>query len=243
MARQSARAGDLGAELGATEWFRGLPADLQRRILAGGRARHFARGQVFQREDTPSSGLICILSGRAALSRFTSRGAEALIHVAGPGFWFGEIGVFTGDTLISATAQTPVRAFVLSKPAYDRILDEQPRYFEAFARMTIERYRLLLRFLAETLSLAPDVRLRIRLADLADIQLRDSSKGDAGVVLGLSQSELGSIVGLSRQKLNIRLRRLQEQGWIEVGHRFVRVLDPIGLRATALEALVVDDAH
>lgn len=243
MARQSARTEDLGAELGATEWFRSLPADLQQRILAGGRARSFARGQIFQREDTPSRGLMCILAGRAAFSRFTSRGAQALIHVAGPGFWFGEIGIFTGDTLISATAQTPVRAFVLPKPAYDRILGEEPRYFKDFAQMTIERYRLLLRFLAETLSLAPDVRLRIRLADLADIQRRDTPPNGASVVLGLSQTELGSIVGLSRQKLNLRLQRLQDQGWIEVGHRFIRVLDPVGLRATALEALVADDAH
>jgi CRP-like cAMP-binding protein len=57
------------------------------------------------------------------------------------------------------------------------------------------------------------------------------------VVLNLSQSELAGLIGSSRQKLNGRLRRLQEEGWIELGPRRIRVLDPGGLRATAAGGL------
>lgn len=219
------------------DWFSGLPGELQRLILAAGVVREYARGDVLQREDGPSQGLIGVLQGRVSLSRFTSSGAEALLWMAGPGFWFGEIGLFTGNLMVTGTAQAPVRALVLPKADFERIVTEEPRYYRDFARMSVDRCCLMLRFLAETLSLAPGARLRIRLADIADMQRREHDAGEAGVVLDLSQAELGHLVGLSRQKLNARLRDLQDEGWIELGPRRIRVLDPDGLRATAAGAL------
>jgi DNA-binding GntR family transcriptional regulator len=56
-------------------------------------------------------------------------------------------------------------------------------------------------------------------------------------VLDLTQSQLGAMVGLSRPKLNARLRALQREGWVELRPRGIRVLDAPGLRATALARL------
>ena len=229
----------IGALLRQGAWFGGLPAALQDSILRRAVLRTFAKGQIIQLEDGPSLGLIALLEGQVATLRHVSDGDPALVHVAGPGFWFGEIGVLLGDgTLVTAVARSSVKALILPKAEFDRIVADEPRYYPAFARIVFERYCLLLRFLAETLRLSPDSRLRLRLADLADALRTQTTMHDGqAVVLNLSQSELAELIGLSRQKLNGRLRRLQEEGWIGLAPRRIRVLDPGGLRATAAGGL------
>jgi CRP/FNR family transcriptional regulator, cyclic AMP receptor protein len=141
------------------------------------------------------------------------------------------------DAAATAVAMTSVQAFVLPKAAFDRIVDEEPRYYPHFARIVLERFHIVMRFLAESLRLSPDHRLRLRLADLADTKRAQTASDGPAVLLDLSQSELAGLIGLSRQKLNGRLKRLEEEGWVELAPRRIRVLDPGGLRATAAGSL------
>jgi len=47
---------------------------------------------------------------------------------------------------------------------------------------------------------------------------------------------LAAIVGLSRPNLNARLRRLQQDGWIQLKRSRIGVLDADGLRASVTAA-------
>jgi hypothetical protein len=58
--------------------------------------------------------------------------------------------------------------------------------------------------------------------------------GDEDPALILTHAEPAAMVGLSRPRLNARLRALQNEGWVELRSRRLRVLDADGLRATAL---------
>lgn len=226
----------IGILLREGAWFGSLPRALQERILAKGAVRTFAKGQVIQREDAHSAGFMAVLEGQVSLLRHVNDDEPALIHVGGPGFWFGEVGVLLeGSTLVTAIAQGSVRVFVLPKAEFDRIVAEEPRYYPEFARLALERLRILMRYLAETIRLSPDYRLRLRLADLAETQRSQTKAEGTSVLLDLSQSELAGIIGLSRQKLSGRLRRLQDEGWVELGPRRIRVLNPSALRATAAD--------
>ena len=51
-----------------------------------------------------------------------------------------------------------------------------------------------------------------------------------GEVLRITQQELGYLVGLSRQRVNEALTRLQQRGWIRVEYGGVRVLDLAALQ-------------
>ena len=58
-----------------------------------------------------------------------------------------------------------------------------------------------------------------------------------GELLRITQQELGYLVGLSRQRVNEALNRLQARGWIRVEYGGVRVLDLAALqRARAVSA-------
>jgi CRP/FNR family transcriptional regulator, cyclic AMP receptor protein len=51
-----------------------------------------------------------------------------------------------------------------------------------------------------------------------------------GEVLRITQQELGYLVGLSRQRVNEALTRLQQRGWIRIEYGGVRVLDLAALQ-------------
>jgi CRP/FNR family cyclic AMP-dependent transcriptional regulator len=225
----------VGEFLRQGEWFGSLPADLQDGVLGHASIRTYAKGQVIQVEDSaPAAGLVAVLDGGILMLRYVADHADpALIHVAGPGFWFGEMIVLDGGLpAVTIVAQTDVKALVLPTAEFHRLRAADPRYFEAVATIALQRTRVLLRSLAEARKASPDERLRLRLADLAELRRLDLTLAGPHVDLPISQAELGRIVGLSRQKVNARLQQLQHQGWIELRQRHIRVRDPRGLRAS-----------
>jgi CRP-like cAMP-binding protein len=216
---------DIHRFLSAGEWFGGLPATLQQLILSRSVVRKFAKGQVISIEDSVPKGLYAVLEGEVHLVREVGAGDEALLHVGEPGYWWGDFGVLTGrPTVVTALAHTPVRVLFLSKAQFDRIVAEDPHRYQAFAGLLFDKYAALVRVFAELRELAPESRLRGRLAAMA--RLRKQERPDqAPVSLAVSQENLARMVGISRQTLNTLLVRLRREGLIEVSYRHVRVLD------------------
>lgn len=224
----------VGAFLRQGEWFGGLPAALQKLILSRAILRSFAKGQMVQREDSTSPGLIAIVEGQVTLLRYVGDGDQAILHAAGPGFWFGQLSVLMDDPAVSGIAQSAVKALVLPKFEFDRIIADEPGYYPAFAQPVFERFRTLVRYFAETTLLIPDVRLRLRLADLAETRRVDTQATGEAVVLDLTQADLAGMLGLSRQRVNRHLQVLEKEGLIHLAPRRIRVLDPLALRASAV---------
>lgn len=210
-------------------WYGGLPTALQQLILSLSVVRIFAKGQIISLEETLPKGLFAVIEGRVHLVREIGPGDEALVHVAEPGFWFGELAVLNGTaTALTALAHTAVRTLLLSRAHFDRIVAEEPRYYREFARLALERHASLIRAVAEARGLAPEARLRGRLASLARLQRQDRASA-APAALAVSQADLARMVGVSRQTLNAMLGKLQREGLIEVGFRRIRVLDSVRL--------------
>ena len=215
--------------LSAGEWFGGLPAELQHLILSRSLVRKFGKGQVISVEESAPKGLFAVLEGNVHLVREIGAGAEALIHVAEPGFWFGEFGILTGrPTLVTAVAYSRVQALYLPKAQFEHIVAEEPRYYREFARLAFDRYAELLRVFVAPRGLAPEERLRGRLAAMAHARLQDRPQA-LPVPLAVSQADLARMVGVSRQTLNALLGKLEREGMIELGFRSIRVLDPVRL--------------
>jgi CRP-like cAMP-binding protein len=211
--------------LSAGEWFGGLSGPLQELILSRSIVRKYAKGQVISVEESPPDFLFAVLEGTVYVVRDVGGGEESLIHVGEPGFWYGAVYLLTGSpTVATVLAHTPVRALILSKAQFDRILAEEPRHYAAFAKLALDRYRVLVTMLAELRELAPEARLRGRLFSLAKLRMQDRRHTGA-VSLAVSQADLARMVGVSRQTLNALLGRLSKAGLIEIGFRRIRVRD------------------
>ena len=211
--------------LSAGEWYGGLPGPLQELILARSVVRKYAKGQMISLEASAPKGLYAVLDGMVHCVREVGDGEEALIHVCEPGFWFAEYAALTGKATIGAfLAHTPARVLLLPKVQLDRIVAEEPRYYEAFARLALDRYAVLVRMLTEVRDLTPEARLRGRLVLLAQMRAKERPQSGA-VSLAVSQADLARMVGISRQTLNTLLGSLSKAGLIEVAFRRIRVLD------------------
>jgi CRP-like cAMP-binding protein len=211
--------------LSAGEWYGSLPAALQELILARSLVRKYAKGQVISLEASVPKGLYAVLDGMVHAVREVGDGEEALIHVCEPGFWFAEYAALTGKTTLGTfLAHTPAKVLLLPKVQLDRIVADEPRYYEAFARLALDRYAVLVRMLTEIRELSPEARLRGRLTLLAEMRMRERPQAGA-ISLTVSQADLARMVGVSRQTLNALLGKVAHAGLVEVGFRRIRVLD------------------
>jgi len=225
-------AGRLHEMLCKGRWYRSLPPELQQRILAASRARDFAKGEVIALEGASPAGMSAVISGEVKLVRQPRQGEESLLFICEPGFWFGEYAVLTGEkTLVSAIAKTKARLLVLPKREFDRIVEEEPRYYRHFAALGLKHAATFLTAFTHASSLEPEARLRGQLA-LLSLLKRTEDEIDTPVELPYSQSELASIVGVSRQTINQLMQTLAENGLIQMGFKRVRVLAPQELLAS-----------
>jgi len=219
-------------------WFGHMPLELRELVIARSRVRTYAKGQLLSIEGNPPKGLFAVLDGQVHVVATLASGDEALVHIGEPGIWLGEFAVLTGTpTIATFIAHSKVRALFFPKTQFDHIVEEEPRYYRHFANLVYERYAALLRAFVEVQEVTPNVRLRRRLAAMA--QLRRSDRPTAGPVsLAVTQAELSRMIGVSRQTLNALLGNLQQQGLIELGFRKITVLDPgrLGELTEAAEA-------
>jgi CRP-like cAMP-binding protein len=211
-------------------WFGGLPAALQRLILQESTVRTYRKGQVIVREGEPTKGMFAVLEGRIRGVRAVGDGGEVLLHVGEAGFWFGYYSLFHRRPSVgSIVADTQVRVLHLPPARFERIVADEPRYYREFADLALEHYAMLFKYVVDLPGLRPEDRLRVRLADIAAVRRRDRpSHGPVSV--NVSQSDLASMLGVSRQTLSALLGQLQTRGLIEVGFRSIRVLDEARLR-------------
>lgn len=205
-------------------WFGSLPVELQALIVERSIVRSCRKGTWLLREGAPPRGLFGLLAGRAHVVRSIGESGEALIHVAEPGFWFGEHGTLSGKPAIAGVvATTDARALLLPVAAFRRIVGDEPRYYPCFAGLLLERYATVFRYASEARGVAAEDWLWTRLQDLATIRRREAQV-EGPVEITVSQTELATMVGVSRQTLCMLLGRLQDRGRIDVGYKKIRVL-------------------
>jgi CRP-like cAMP-binding protein len=170
---------------------------------------------IFTRGD-PGGQLYLVAEGRVRLSVFSVDGRLLSFKHAGAGDVFGEIAALDGGPRSAdAVALTRVVVMTLAAELLNQLVESTPRLARAAIACLCQRLRET-SAQAETIALHPvEMRLaRYLLARVrppaADAQL----SGTATVDLNISQSELASLIGASRQKTNAALGLLQDAGAI-----------------------------
>ncbi len=212
------------------DWFSGLAQEHRDYILEESTVRRFADGEVICPEDVKPLGLFAVLEGQVRLVRHVGDGRQILYHVAEPGFWFSELALLRDDlTAVTSISRGQGRVLLLPLAKFRSRANSFPDFFQACARMALHRYAILLRYLAQAQWLPPEDYLKVRLADLVELHQQDR-KMDGPVELAVSQAELATMIGTSRQTVNALLQRLEEDGLIEVTFQKIRILDGARLR-------------
>lgn len=211
-------------------WFGSLPSELQELILDHCLVRRCSSGQVLVVEDTNPVGMFAVLEGQVAITRQIGTDHDFFIHLCMPGFWFAETGLFNrryaGTTV---TCRSPCRLLLLPIAGFDRIVEQQPDYYRRFTELYVDRYAVLFRLLGQARFLSPREFLRVRLADLVDINRLKGSEGQVAELV-MTHADVGNLIGTARQTAGRLLEELEAEGLIERAFRTIRIPDTERLR-------------
>ena len=210
-----------------------LPEADLRPLAAGGRVRAYRGSTVIFREGDPGDSLHIVIEGSIRISVLSPSGEEATVALLGPGEFVGHLALLDGrPRSATATAAQATKTLVVSRSNFSRWLSERPRVAYAL----LEALSLLLRSTDEALAdlafLDLPQRLAKRLLNLASAhpEMLIQSPGAEGSCLRVTQSELASMLGVSRESVNKQLNLFARRGWITLGRGRVTLLDTESLR-------------
>lgn len=204
-------------------WFADLPVALQEAIVQHAQWVRLPAGKVLFRRGDVSDGVYAVLEGAVNVGVVDDQGKEALLVIAEPVMWFGEI-CLVDDLPRShdAVAAFPTILLKLEQQLFRDILNRQPEYWRYIALLLSQKLRLVLQDV-ESFTLYPAAkRLAQRLLQIAEgYGHRDIRQP----IIKLSQERLALLLSLSRQTTNSLLKGFEEQGIIRLGFGEIEILD------------------
>jgi CRP/FNR family cyclic AMP-dependent transcriptional regulator len=205
--------------------------DTQDRTVIVGRMRRvqFEPDQMIFSRGDPGRDLYLVLEGRIRLSVLSSEGRELSFAHAEPGHVFGEIATLDGgERTASATAITRVQALALRQDVMMDIIERNPKVALAAIRFLCQRLRDTDQRLEAIALHRIEVRLARLMLSILKLQSATPKNGKARLELGISQSELGLLIGASRPKVNVALTALEDMGAItKEGSAYICDLDTL----------------
>ena len=147
------------------------------------------------------------------------------------GTWFGEISLIDGQPRThDATALGQVEVLQLPRQAFDALMG-QAVFARAVAALLAGRIRLLYGVVEDAALRSTRARVARRLLLLAHGDAAGTAQQRARVPV--SQEGLAMMLGISRQTLSKELRRLADDGVIELGYGHIDVVSEPGLMRLA----------
>ncbi len=214
------------------EWhvLESLSAADQRSLLARCRRRRFPRGGFVFHEGDPGESAHLIDSGTVAVRVTSPMGDVVTLDVLAAGDAFGEQALLGNLSTRSATvvALEPTETMSFTRAEFESLWDNHPDAARAVAAMLDARLRSTGQALLDALYLPVETRVLRRLVRLADIYVDRPSRA-----IPLTQDDLASMVGTTRQTVNRVLGQAQEEGLVTLARGRIVVDDPTALARRA----------
>jgi CRP/FNR family transcriptional regulator len=184
-------------------------------------ALSFWKNENLYHQGEPGITLLFLLRGKVALTIHTPDGKELGLAVLGPGDVFGELALTTGERYVTAHALTDVDVAVVRADETKALASADPELLNDILSLVDERLRRAVTVMSELLSASLNVRIARQLLDLA---APGPASGEPEVLV--TQEDLATLVGATREAVNRELRRLARRGWLRLGRRRIVLLRP-----------------
>jgi CRP-like cAMP-binding protein len=202
-------------------------------LLDVGAPRTFRRGEVMMREGDRSDHVVLLLQALVKVTQHLDNGRVALLNIKVGGDVVGEMAFLSGEPRsATVTACVDARARVVPAAQFQHYLAEFPDANLALTRMIMNTLRWNQQRRVDFNGYPASVRLARVLDHLADAYGRPGP-GGVSLRLGLTQGELGSLVGVEEDTARRELRALRDRGVISMGYRAITVVDRDVLRGMA----------
>jgi CRP-like cAMP-binding protein len=205
-----------------------LPDADAKLLLQAGKVNTYARRDVLVQDGDVADSFHIMLGGRAAVRVTTPAGESAIVNILGPDDHFGEVSLLgraDPRRTASIVALESVRTLSIPATVFRDLCERNPRLEQLVSGILARRVDELSAQVVEAMYDSLERRVVRRLCALADIYA--TASGD--VIVPLTQDALSQLVGGARPSVNQALRRLVDEGLIEVRRGRILVHDPARL--------------
>ena len=207
-----------------TPLFATLPDDDLRRVADLAVPRSFAKKEAVFREGDRADGFFVVASGKVKLFKLSGEGKEQVLHVLEAGQTFAEAVIFEGGVYPAhAEALTEAELLFLPKRPFLDLLERHPKVSIRILA-SLSRWLKRMTDLVESLSLKDvETRLVFYLSEelkACGIPPKDGAELD----LPFSKNVLASRLGTVPETFSRTLKKLQDDGLIDVRGKKIRVL-------------------
>jgi len=191
--------------------------------------RYHAGDEIFAK-GSPGQSMMAVLRGALKMRAISPEGKEIVFNIMNPGDCFGEIALLDGEERSAdAIAMSDCELLVLNRRDFMPILEKRADICMILLRTLCQRLRQTSEQVEDVLFRHLESRVAKALLHLAGLHGVQSLAVD----LHLSQRELGSIAGGSRESVNKILQSWHKAGWIDLGKGTIVIRD-----LAAIERLV-----
>jgi CRP-like cAMP-binding protein len=199
-------------------------------LLALLRRRHVPKAVPLIRAGAAGDDVIVVLDGRVKLVAYGVERREVVLGLRGPGELIGEMAALGGvRRTATAVAVDDVEAGYLHADEFRQYLREHPDVALLLIRMLIQRLTEASQEVVDLATQDSVGRVAKRLLDLASDH-GAPVEGGIRIELSLTQEELASWTGATRETVSRALRLMRRVGWIATDNRSITVLDAAALR-------------
>jgi CRP/FNR family transcriptional regulator len=205
--------------LQSMRYFSGIDAELLKAIQHLFREVRYDKGHHILSEGDSTDSLYFIVSGLVKVYKSSARGKEQVLHIAPPGDSLNDVSLYDGGpNAAGMVALTPVVLYTIKKNDINRVLQENPRLMMNVIRALAERIR-------RDSNLLEDLSSSQVLVRLAKLFLGRYGGEELTAGLNLTQNDIASLVGSSREMVNRSLKIIEEMGGIRLSRRRIFILD------------------
>jgi CRP-like cAMP-binding protein len=199
-------------------------------LLALVRRRRILKQAPVLRAGSAGEDLVVLLDGRVKLVAFGAERREVVLAIRGPGELIGEMAALSGQRrTATAVAIEDAEVGFLQAEEFRTYLTEHPSAALILIRMLVRRLSEATREVVDLATQDSVGRVAKRLLELASDHGKPAREGTR-IDLSLTQDELASWTGATRETVSRALRLMRQLGWIATDHRSITVLDAQAMR-------------
>ncbi len=195
------------------------------------RDRHYAKGHLVFIEGDTGEAIFILKKGLVKLAKRTEDGREHILQFIHPGEVFAEVVLFdNGEYPVTAEVQKDSLIGVIRNKDMEQLIGSHPDIAIAILRIMGKRLRIAQE---RAVSLAlNDVRRRL-IFILLEMAAEYGKKMEEGIVIdfALTNQELASMIGTSRESANRIISDLKKSGLVDVNRRQIIIKDRQKLRS------------